>query len=182
MTLRSRHGNARQTGVGPVVETMPADELPDGVPAPSTAPQPARDASGRFQAGTPQTRAMAAAGGRSRAARTHLAHTLGVSTDDPTWRTYLRQAEAFRRAQVRMLAQTVGGGMCGPAPAALVASAALALAASRYAYSQGDMVTGSRLSTEVRQNLLGAHELCAKEALARPKAHRMPWETEEPAK
>lgn len=169
MTIRSAHGRARELGALVVVETLPADELPAGVPDPSAPAQPARDAAGRYQAGHPATIAAARAAGRQRAGRTALAHTLGVTSEDPDWARFLRQAEAFRRAQVRLLAGSVGGGQCGPAPAALVASAALALAGSRLAYTRGDFVLGAKLAAEVRQHLLGAHELAAREATARPK-------------
>jgi hypothetical protein len=174
MTLRSAHGAARDGGALLVVETLPADELPAGVPAASALAQPARDGLGRFVAGDPRTVAAARSGGCSRRDRTALAHTLGVASDDPQWRTYLGQAEAFRRAQVRLLAETVGGGRCGPAPAALVASAALALAGSRLRYTQGLLLEGARLAADVRQHLLAAHELAAREAAARP-AEPFPW-------
>jgi hypothetical protein len=49
-----------------------------------------------------------------------------------------------------------------------VASASLQLAASRFAFEVlGDMTLGSRLADASRQNLLAAHELCAREATAR---------------
>jgi hypothetical protein len=168
MGLRSAHGRARELGSIAVVETLPADELPAGVPDLSATSKPARNALGRYQAGHPDTIAAARAAGRTRAGRTALAHSLGVTSDDHDWKRLLRQAEAFRRAQVRLLAGSVGGGMCGPAPAALIASAALALAASRFAYQHGRLLEGARLSAEVRQHLLAAHELCAREAQARP--------------
>jgi hypothetical protein len=173
-----------QRGQGQLrVGTARLDEMPAGVPAPSAAPEPARDESGRYRAGHPATRAAAAAAGRAKRDRTKLAHTLAVTTDDPGWRAQLRGADAFRAAQVRMLAQTVGGGQCGPAPAALVASAALALAASRLAYSRGDFVLGARLASEVRQNLLAAHELAAREAEARPLlGHAAPVATGTPSR
>jgi hypothetical protein len=70
----------------------------------------------------------------------------------------------------------VGGGVCGPAPSSLVASAALQLAWSRYlsdrAATDGDpelALKASRLAEASRQSLLAAHELAAKEALARAK-------------
>ena len=79
------------------------------------------------------------------------------------------------------VAKTVGGGVCGPAPSSLVASAALQLAWSRYlgdvAAETGDpdmALKASRLAEASRQSLLAAHELCAKEALARPNAKRDP--------
>lgn len=167
MTLRSAHGTARRYGAVAVIETPPIDEIAVGVPDPYPSVQPARDGLGRFRAGTPETVEAARAAGKARRSRTALAHTLGVRTDDPTWAVYLRQAEAFRRAQVRILAGTVGAGICGPAPAALVANAALALAASRYRYARGDMLEGARLAADVRQNLIGAHELAAREGQAR---------------
>lgn len=172
MTLRSAHGRARELGALAVIETLPADELPAGVPGPVATSKPGRDASGRYLAGHPATIEQARVAGRQRAGRTALAHTLGVTSEDPDWARFLRQAEAFRRAQVRLLAGSVGGGQCGPAPAALVASAALALAGSRLAYTRGEMLVGARLAAEVRQHLLGAHELAAREAAARPRDHR----------
>jgi hypothetical protein len=178
LTLRTGHGSG--AGV-PRIEVLPVDELPAGVPALSAPVQPGRDQSGRYLAGTPETRAAASAAAKAKRNRTALAHTLGVTSDDPTWAAYLRSAEAFRRAQVRLLAATVGGGQCGPAPAALVASAALALAASRFKYARGEMLEGARLAADVRQNLLAAHELCAREAIARPPtAADFPWLTPSP--
>jgi hypothetical protein len=95
---------------------------------------------------------------------------LGASFVDPRFEPYAKAARAFRRAQVTALARSVGGGHCGPAPASIIASAALQLAASRFAFEVlGDMTLGSRLANDSRQNLLAAHELCAREAQARPK-------------
>jgi hypothetical protein len=69
---------------------------------------------------------------------------------------------------VTSLARDVGGGVCGTAPSSIIASAALQLAASRFAFEVlGDMVLGSRLANDSRQNLLAAHELVAREAQAR---------------
>lgn len=169
MTLRTRHGNARKYGVGPVVETPPLDELARGMPDPSKGAQAPRRRGRRFEAADPHTIAAARSGGRSRAGRSTLAHTLGVTSDDPEWRKLLGQAEQFRRQQVKELRDNVGGGKCGPAPAALVCAAALALAGSKRAYMKGDASLGSKLSEQVRQHLLGAHQLCALEAEARRK-------------
>lgn len=170
MAVRSAHGRARELGALRVVETLPVDELPDGAPDPNAVQEPGRDARGRFRAGDPATRKAASHAGQARRHRTQLAHTLGVTTDDPDWAQLLKQAEAFRRAQVRMLREAVGGGECGPAPAALVSLAALALAGAKRAYAQGDAAQGAKLAAEVRQHLLGAHELCAKEGAALEKA------------
>lgn len=176
MTLRSAHGRARECGATVVVEAPPVDELPAGVPADARAGSPTdRGAGGRFAPGN----SLAAAGGRSRSGHSRLARRLrlGESFADPRFEPYARAARGFRRAHVTTLARTVGGGHCGPAPASIIASAALQLAASRFAFEVlGDLALGSRLADASRQNLLAAHALCAQEAAARPKdpdaAHR----------
>jgi hypothetical protein len=167
---RAAHGNAAKYGTVALVEVPRAAELSKGVPAPSLGIEAPPRRGRTFQAGDPHTSAAGRLGGRALKARTVLAHTLSVTSDDPGFKALLRSAENFRRAQVGILAQTVGGGQCGPAPAALVASAALALAGSRHAYTKGDLALGARLATEVRQHLLGAHELCAREAESRRRA------------
>ena len=170
MTLRTGHGNGRGK---PRIEVMPADELPKGVPADADPSSPDDfDDRGKFAPGN----AIASKGGRARAGRTRLAHQLGLSrlTEDAALAPYRGAADAFRRAQCSELAATVGGGMCGPGPSSIVASAALQLAMSRYLSDQGQatgdpklLLSASRLANESRQNLLAAHELCAREAVAR---------------
>ncbi len=167
MTLRTGHGN----GAGsPRVEVLPVDELPKGVQGEALAEHRAeRDDGGKFR---PGARTAQAAGGSASREMTRLARrlTLGESLADPRFEPYAKAARAFRRAQVTMLARSVGGGHCGPAPASIIASAALQLAGSRFAFEVlGDMVLGSRLADASRQNLLAAHELCAREAQSRPR-------------
>jgi hypothetical protein len=94
--------------------------------------------------------------------------------DDAAFRPYKAAAVSFRRAQCTELAKNVGGGECGPAPSAIVASAALQLAWSRFlsdlAAAEGDpdlALKASKLADASRQNLLAAWELCALEAKAR---------------
>jgi hypothetical protein len=63
----------------------------------------------------------------------------------------------------------------------VVASAALQLAASRYLFDlagQGNpdlFAVASKLANDSRQNLLAAHELCAREAKARPNPAERPF-------
>jgi hypothetical protein len=162
MTLRTGHGNG--AGV-PRIEVMPADELPRGVP--SAAPhlsRPTHDERGKFAKGNE----IARLGGLARRGKTRLAERMGLSK--------LPDGSAFRRAQCAELAKTVGGGICGPGPSSMIASAALQLAWSRYlgdaAAETGDAemaLRASKLADASRQNLLAAHELCAREAQARPK-------------
>ncbi|HKO46627.1 MAG TPA: hypothetical protein VJV79_02835 [Polyangiaceae bacterium] len=166
MTIRTGHG----TGAGsPRVEVLPIDELPKGVQGPALAEHRAeRQADGTFR---PGSRTAQSAGGSASREMTRLARrmAIGESLADPRFEPYARAGRAFRRAQVTILARSVGGGHCGPAPASFVGSAAWQLAGSRFAFEVlGDMVLGSRLANDSRQNLLAAFELCAKEAQSRP--------------
>lgn len=169
MTLRRAHGAGASALIR--AETMPADELPVGVPA--DAGEASREG-GRFVAGNRRS----VLGGQSRRGKSRLAARLGLSTlpDDSAVRPYMASAATFRRVQCAELARTVGGGVCGPAPSSMVASAALALAWSRYfsdvAATSGDpdlATRAIRMSDSSRQMLLTAHELCAREAEARAK-------------
>jgi hypothetical protein len=172
MTLRSGHG--RGAGV-PRVEVMPVDELPVGVPDIARHESPTdRGESGRFAPGN----SLARLGGHARRGKTRLAERMGLAKlpEGSAFRQYKAAAVSFRRAQCAELARTVGGGVCGPGPSSMVASAALQLAWSRYladaAADTGDAemaLRASKLADASRQNLLAAHELCAREAQARPK-------------
>lgn len=167
MALRSGHGS----GAGqPRIEVLPADELPAGVAGPERQKITVlRDAGGRVR-DSRSARELARRGGLAKAGTTRLASGLGLTgaLADERFRPYRGVAEAFRRAQISRLAGVVGGGECGPAPSSIIASAAWQLAASRYAYEVlGDVQLGSRLANDSRQNLLAAHELCAREAKAK---------------
>lgn len=179
-----RSGHGKGAGV-PRIEVLPADELPGGVPDGARADSPSdRGEAGRFARGN----SLARVGGRARAGKTRLADRLGLRrlADDAAFAPYRASAVSFRRAQCAELARTVGGGYCGPAPSSLVASAALQLAWSRYlsdvAAETGDpdlALQASRLAADSRQSLLAAHELCAREASARPKQPAaLPWADE----
>lgn len=168
MTLRTGHG----TGAGvPRIETI-IDELPVGVPDPNPVDQAAvqRDPGGRL-VDSHGAQMLGAKGGKAKAGKTRLAARLGLTDTcaDPRFLPYLKAARAFRSAQVAELARSVGGGFCGPAEASMVASGALQLAASRFAFEVlGDFKLGSSLATDSRQSLAMAHEYCAKSARARP--------------
>lgn len=172
MTLRNGHGN----GAGqPRIEVLPPDELPAGMPAPCRSPQPPPAGErGRFAPGNH----LAALGGKAKAGSTRLARRLGLAElpDGAPFAPYKRSAAAFRRFHVARLAASVGGGQCGPAPASIVATSAWQLASSRYLFdliASGELgpdalKLASQLGNDSRQNLLAAHELCAREAKARP--------------
>lgn len=164
---------------GPRIEVLPADELPAGVPERAGAESPTdRGAAGRFAGGN----ALASKGGRARAGKTKLADRMGLRSlpEGSAFGPYKRAAVSFRKAHTAVLARTVGGGRCGPAPSSLVASAALQLAWSRYlsdlAAETSDpelALKGSKLAEASRQSLMAAHELCAREAVARAAAARV---------
>lgn len=170
MALRSGHGNG--AGV-PRIEVLPADELPEGLPAPARPESPAdRGEAGRFAPGN----SLARLGGHARRGKTRLAERMGLARlpEGSAFRPYKAAAVSFRRAKCAELAKTVGGGICGPGPSSMVATAALQLAWSRYlsdvAAAAGDAdlaIKASKLGDASRQNLLAAFEICAKEAKAR---------------
>jgi hypothetical protein len=171
VALRSGHGK----GAGrPRVEVLPADELPDGIPEEAGdggLDEPEHDARGRFKAGN----TVSAKGGRRKAGAIKLARRLGLDEiASEAFAPYRSAAEAFRRHEVNRLAATVGAGYCGAGPASIVATAAMQRAASAYLSDvagktdDADLfIKASKLGNDSRQNLLAAHELCAREAKAR---------------
>jgi hypothetical protein len=171
MALRTGHGSG--AGV-PRVEVLPADELPAGVVAPMLAEaRSERTPDGRW---TPGARTAQMQGGRAKRGKSRLTARLGLAglPEDNAFAPYRRAAATFRRVQCSELARTVGGGVCGPGPSSVVASAALALAWSRYfsdrAAATGDpelAMRSARLGETSRQHLLASIELCAREARAR---------------
>jgi hypothetical protein len=173
VALRAGHGN----GAGsPRIEVLPPDELPAGMPADAREGSPHdRGEAGRFAPGN----SLARAGGQAKRGTSRLTARLGLSVlpDGDAFVPYRKAAATFRRVQCAELARTVGGGVCGPGPSSVVASAALALAWSRYLSDQaaatGDpelAMRSARLGETSRQHLLAAHELVAREATARPRA------------
>jgi hypothetical protein len=173
MTLRRGHG----AGAGqPRIEVLPADEQPEGLPGHAHNESPLdRGPTGRFRPGN----SLAAIGGAAKRGKALLASRLGLGAlpEGHAFQPYKSSAATFRRMQCAELALTVGGGYCGPAPSSLVASAALQLAWSRYLSDKAAItddcelaLKAANLADKSRQNLLAAHELCAREALARPRA------------
>jgi hypothetical protein len=159
-----------------MVEVLPANELPAGVPAPSVSPHKAvHGPRGQFVPGETAKR-IGALGGAARAEQRRLASLLGrisLPEEHPLY-GYRRDASDWRDAHLRRLAQTVGGGEVGPAVQAIVSSSALQHAASRWLMDQFALkldhalaLAASKLADSARQGILAAHELCAREALSR---------------
>ncbi len=175
MPVQSSQGRRR-----PLVPRV--DELPDGVPAPARPAVP-RDGAGRFQAGAGTTE-LARAGGIAAGEARQLASLLGLweAPEGHSYTPYARLAREWRDQHIAQLAATVGGGRIGPGPASVVSSAAMQMAASRYLYDigaqHGDaklLLDASRLADASRANVLSAHELAAKEAVARPRPAAGDW-------
>jgi hypothetical protein len=173
MGIRRAHGRGAAALVR--IETLPPDEQPLGLPG-DAGPQSRADHDdrGKFADGNKTS----VAGGRARAGKTRLAAQLGIKrvAADDAFAPYRRAAARFRAAQCASIAATVGGGQCGPGPSSIVASASLALAASRFLYdtAAGDadlLGKAARLADSSRQALLTASELAAREALARQAAN-----------
>lgn len=172
--LHPGHGNGAGT---PRIEVTPVDELAHGVQANEVAPSRSeRDELGRLRPGSSTVQSR---GGKARRAATRLARSLGLRgiTEGDGFAPYKRAGAAFRRFHVNALAKSVGGGHCGPGPSSIVATAAWQLAVSRYLFDRAadtgdreDFALASKLANDSRQNLLAAHELCAREAVARKAA------------
>lgn len=180
MSLRSGHGKGRGA---PRVEVLPVDELPAGVRGPAKHAAN-RDASGKLRPG-PGTSALArrAALAKQEAAAIGRLAGLWEAPEGHAFQPYQRLAREWRERHLAELAATVGGGKVGPGPASIVATAAMQLGASRWLHDRGAetgdakmLLDASRLANDSRQNLLAAHELCAREATARPKRlEDAPW-------
>jgi hypothetical protein len=188
--LRSSHGKGARSALIRV-EVPPVDELSRGVPAatsrltPAAPAASASDAPRRARGGRKLTtfvkgderartaQAHAAKAQREARSRLRVLESLGLAHATPEgpvlelW-PYLDDADAFARAEVERLARSVGGGEVPPNVASIVQTAALQLAGSRMLIAKGDVHGASKLGNDSRQNLLAAHELCAREAKARP--------------
>jgi hypothetical protein len=88
---------------------------------------------------------------------------------------YRAAADEFVAHHLESLARQAGGEV-GPGPSTMVASAALQLAASRWAFDKGGasgdaalLKLGSSFANDSRQNLLAAYELATREAQTRPR-------------
>jgi hypothetical protein len=100
-----------------------------------------------------------------------------LDSGNPAYARCVRLASAYRKVRVREL--TISHGYVSSGASALLASAAHALAASRYLYEQAATASpeslleilkaASRLADSARANELAAWELSAREGLARKK-------------
>lgn len=100
--------------------------------------------------------------------------------DDGT-RPYVDMSHEWMCDHLVRLAQCVGAGEVGSGPSAITATAAIQLAASRWLFDRAwqltsrsvdeatkMMLAASRMADSSRQNIIAAHEICAREATSRP--------------
>lgn len=161
MTLRSGHGAMKDRG--PRVEVLPPDEQPAAT-APTTVPTD-RGQDGRFTAGNAASRAR-----RFKVSRRGFT---GLDKADPRYKTFARFGRSYAAHRRREIA-AAHGGTISAGVGAMVESAALAMAASRFvsclAAESGDPLLfkqASALANDARQNELAAWELAARECKAR---------------
>jgi hypothetical protein len=173
MALRQGHG----TGAGvPRIEVLPGDEQPQPVPAPEAPPSvPLVFRQDGKIGDTATAKELGRRGGRKTAARVRLVDSLGLSAivEQTSFGPYRSAAEEFVKHHTSELTRQAGGHL-GPAPHTMVASAALQLAGSRWAFDRGaeasdpDLIKlGSQLANDSRQNLMAAYEMAVREAKAR---------------
>lgn len=157
------------------------DQLPAGIPAP---PEQAvtgdRDpVTGQLIPG-PQTSELSRRAALAKHEQRKVEKLLSLATIDEEhpYAPYQRMVRQWRDDHMAELASTVGGGLVGPGPASIIASAAMQLGQSRWladlALKEEDpkailglVERSQRLADSSRQNLLAAHELVAREAKAR---------------
>lgn len=172
--IRTAHGAGAH--LIEVIECPPLDEQ-----APPNAEDTAAGLAEAKRRGRPFTKGNKAAENRKPA----LA-LLGVPLEpsDPTYRSNLRKANTYRQRRAREMAVQYGGYL-GSGPSAMLASGALALAASRTMYalageelSNGNrklatelFASASRLADSARQQELTASALAERESAARPKGY-----------
>ncbi len=159
MALRKAHG--KMAGGGPRVEVLPPDELPPA--SPSFAERSDRGPNGRFLPGNTVQRGKLVKPGRLG----------GVDASSPAFRTFKRWGQRYAAHRRREIAAAHGGSISAGV-GAIVESAALALAASRYLAQQAALEPNpdtfkrsADLGALARQNELAAWELAAREAQVR---------------
>ncbi len=149
----------------PYAEPERADELSAGVAVASQgSARGERTVEGRF---LPGSRTVPTLGGKATKGATRLSHRIDSETLADA---YQKRARTFRRMTCAELARTVGGGLCGIIPSLFVKHASVATALSEMALDKGDTDRAVKYAEASRMHLMYAREICAKDALARPKA------------
>ncbi len=162
MALRKGHGKGKSAPLR--AEVLPPDELPPALG--SDTARPGRGPDGRFAPGNVL--------GRAQRVHPGARGQLGLDKTDPAVRPFLAWGRRYAAHRRRELAAAHGGEISAGV-GAMVESAGLALAASRFLSSKaaetGDpelLKRASALACDARQHELASWELAAREAKARP--------------
>jgi hypothetical protein len=176
MVLRAGHGAGKGK---PRIEVLPPDELPPPVAALQAADTGPINRRPGGQIADPETaKTLGKMGGEAKARRVRLIDSLGLTSisTESTFAPYRTAAEEFTKHHLGELAGMAGGSV-GSGPSTFVCSAALQLAASRWAFDAGAatgdaglLKLGSALANDSRQNLLAAYEYATREAESRRRA------------
>lgn len=157
MTLRTGHGNG--AGV-PRIEVLPADELPAATPADAVRSE--RGPDGRFLPGNTIARQQRVKPGPR--------GLVGIDRTSNEFRPFARWGARYGAHRRRELA-LAHGGQISAGVGAIVESAALAMAASRYLQTLASQTNNpdlfkqaSQLASTARQHELAAWELASREA------------------
>lgn len=144
---------------------------------PITAEQLFPQKKGLFQKGNK----LSELGGRAKAGTAKLLTEMGI-TRSASFKPFKAKAKSFARAQQNEMARSVGGGFCGPSPSSMIQSAAIQMAYAAWLQDKAERLMDDESNLEEvrqllgeartfqnssRQNLLAAHEMCAREALSR---------------
>ena len=164
--MPARSGRPNGAGKHPVyVEVSPADELRPATPANTDRAE--RTADGRFAPGNAVARSQRLRPGALGGAR--------IDTTLPEYRPFARWGQRYAAHRRRELAAAHGGEISAGV-GAIVESAALAMAASRFmtflGSQSGDadqLAKAARLSETARQHELAAWELASRECQVRAK-------------
>ena len=180
MGLAGRHGNARNYGPAPVLQTLPVDELPDGQPAQADdVSRAAAQERGAFAAKNKRS----VLGGRSHKGEPRMVERVALTPPAeglPTHRYHVA-AKALVRATAATLAKDVGGGTLDPHVGYIVTAAGRAAKWANYFSDLAERLPeGSREQRETVNTALAAdekasihlrnaHEYADKMAALRPK-------------
>src|SRR6187399_2242400 len=105
MGLRSRHGSSRAKGIGPVIEVLPADELPRGVPAVQQMPS-AKPHRGRITS-SERAKEIGRLGGLTKGGTTRLSRECSIEPSAPELAPYLKAAGHFSRMTIKQMGQSL---------------------------------------------------------------------------
>jgi hypothetical protein len=176
MAQRRAHGNAARGGALVIHENLPFDELARPAPTAAASGPVSRRSNGTVADST-AAKELGRRGGQKRALYTKILRSLGLVelAADHAFRPYETAGQDYADAYIGSLARMFDG-YCGEGPAAIVKTAGMQLAISRFFYDLGKQTgdakllgQASQLGNDSRVSAGSAYELQSREAEARSK-------------